>query len=52
MEHYKYMKGGLLSADLWELYGTFSNEEKRTFWQGIIDRIEYGHDRQFRIYFL
>ena len=42
----------LLSADLWELYGTFTNGEKRTFWRGIIDRIEYGHDRQFRIYFL
>jgi hypothetical protein len=42
----------LLSADLWTLYGTFSNEEKRAFWRGIIDHIEYGHDRQFRIYFL
>lgn len=42
----------LLSADLWTLYGTFTNEEKRTFWRGIIDRIEYGHDKQFRIYFL
>ena len=42
----------LLSADLWTLYGTFTNEEKRAFWRGIIDRIEYGHDKQFRIYFL
>ena len=42
----------LLSTDLWELYATFSNEEKRTFWRGIIERIEYGRDKQFRIYFL
>lgn len=42
----------LLSPDLWELYGTFTNAEKRTFWRGIIDRIEFSHDKQYKIYFL
>lgn len=42
----------LLSSDLWDVYGDFTPEEKRRFWRGIIDRIEFGADRNFKIVFL
>lgn len=42
----------LLSPDVWELYGSFTPAEKRRFWRGIIDRIEFGSDRSLQVYFL
>ena len=42
----------LLRPDLWDLYGTFTNPEKRMFWCGIIERIEYGNDKRFSVHFV
>lgn len=42
----------LLRPDLWDLYGTFTNAEKRMFWRGIIERIEYGNDKKFTVHFV
>ena len=42
----------LLSPDVWELYSTFTREEKRRFWRGIIDRIEFDSDRSIKVIFL
>ena len=42
----------LLRPDLWDLYGTFTNAEKRMFWRGIIERIEYGNDKKFTVRFV
>lgn len=42
----------LLRPDLWDLYATFSNAEKRMFWRGIIERIEYGNDKRFIVHFV
>ena len=43
---------GLLSPDLWTLYADFTREEKRRFWRGIIDKIEFGKDRSINVIFL
>lgn len=43
---------GLLSPDLWSLYADFTPEEKRRFWRGIIDKIEFGKDRSINVIFL
>lgn len=43
---------GLLSPDLWTLYADFTGEEKRRFWRGIIDKIEFGKDRSINVIFL
>lgn len=42
----------LLRPDLWDLYGTFTNAEKRMFWRGIVERIEYGNDKRFTVRFV
>jgi len=42
----------LLSPDVWELYSTFTREEKRRFWRGIISRIEFDSDRSIKVIFL
>lgn len=42
----------LLSPDVWGLYGSFTPAEKRRFWRGIINRIEFGSDRSLQVYFL
>ena len=42
----------LLSDDVWTLYAGFSPEEKRRFWRGIIERIEFSKEREYTIIFL
>lgn len=42
----------LLSPDVWQLYKTFSPEEKRRFWRGIISRINFSADRTVEVVFL
>lgn len=42
----------LLKDDIWELYADFTPEEKRRFWRGIIKKIEFSADREYKITFL
>lgn len=42
----------LLAPDVWQLYKTFSPEEKRRFWRGIISRINFSADRTVEVVFL
>ena len=42
----------LLSTDVWTLYAGFTPEEKRRFWRGIIDHIDFSADRTLTVYFL
>lgn len=42
----------LLTTDFETLYGTFTPEEKRYFWRGIIKEIRFGKDRNIEIIFL
>ena len=42
----------LLTPDVWQLYSSFTPAEKRRFWRGIIDRIEFSSDRTMQVYFL
>ena len=42
----------ILDQDLVGLFGTFTTEEKRTFWRAIIDHIEVDENKEPTIYFL
>lgn len=42
----------LLSGDWKDVYDTFSNQEKNTFWKSFVDRIVVHMDGSMDIYFL
>lgn len=42
----------LLKDDIWSLYADFTPEEKRRFWRGIIRKIEFSADREYKVTFL
>ena len=41
-----------IKLDIGSQYKTFTDAEKRIFWRALIEKIEFGQDKKYTVYFL